>query len=367
MSVPLAQVIYQFSMGGSEMLACRLARGLLRQGTYAPRLYSVCGSGPLTEVLPEQGIPCLPFTKRGRLDIRLLVLLAQEFRRRRIRLVHTHHLGQLLYGGLAGRLAGARVIHTEHEFYTLNRRRSQRLLRVLAACSERVTTVAQPVERFLRDQVRIPPWKLVTIPNGVQLELFRSVAPVERSALGWNDTDLIIGCVARLQPEKGHAVLLEAFRQVRTRVPSARLLLVGDGDERSTLAGMAESWNFNGAIRFLGSRDDIPQLLSTCDIVALASFHEGQPMALLEAMAARRAVVATSVGGVPDLVHHGKTGLLVPPGDAPALAEALGRLLQDERLRSRLADEACGEVQERFSFARTLEQYEAVYTAALRA
>lgn len=366
MSVALAQVIYQFSLGGSEMLACRLARGLLRQGTYACRLYSVCGSGSLVDVLPGQGIPCVPFTKRARLDIGLLVSLALEFRRQCIRLVHTHHLGQLLYGGLAGRLAGARVVHTEHEFYTLGRRRSQRLLRLLATLTERVTTVAYPVERFLRDQVGIPARKLVTISNGVPLELFRSVAPVKRSALGWNDTDLVIGCVARLQPEKGHAVLLEAFRQVRAQVPSARLLLVGDGEERSALMGMAESWNCNGAIRFLGSREDIPQLLTTCDVVALASYHEGQPMALLEAMAARRPVIATAVGGVPDLVRHGKTGLLVPPGDAPALAKALGMLLLDEGLRGRLATEAYGEVQERFSFAQTLEQYEAVYTAALR-
>jgi glycosyltransferase involved in cell wall biosynthesis len=316
-------------------------------------------------VLRAHGISCRAFSKQTRLDMKLILRMARQFRADRIRLVHTHHLGQLLYGGLAGRLAGARVLHTEHDFFTLSRRRSQRLLRLLSTVADYVTAVAEPVATFLKDQVGIPVAKLRTIVNGVPIDRFRSAEPLSRSSLGWDEKDVIIGCVARLEPEKGHMVLLEAFQRLLRRVPGVRLLLIGDGAEFTTLTAAAHAWNLNGAVRFLGTRNDVPELLATCDIIALPSFHEGLPMALLEAMAVGRPVVATSVGGVPAVVRHGETGLLVPPGDSQAMADALTTLVDDDGVRRRLVAKAFEVVQRTFSFDQTLERYEALYGTVL--
>jgi len=319
----------------------------------------------MAEVLAAERIPFRVFSRTGKLDLRLIGQLTTQFRADKVRLIHTHHLGQLMYAGIAGRLAGARVIHTEHEFYTLSRRRARRLLRVLSALADVVTAVAEPVAEFLRDQVGIPAGKIRTIPNGVDIARFQSARPIKRSDWGWRDEDVVIGCVARLEPEKGHAVLLDAFRRLHERNPRARLLLIGEGGERERLTATAEALGLNGSVRFLGVRGDIPELFASCDVVTLASSREGLPMVLLEAMAAGKAVVATGVGGVPEVIQDGRTGLLVRPGDAEAMAEALEGLIADREKRQSLAAKALEVVQSRYSFERTLKEYETVYEAVL--
>jgi glycosyltransferase involved in cell wall biosynthesis len=199
----------------------------------------------------------------------------------------------------------------------------------------------------------------------VEVEHLQHAKAVPRATFGWKDDDLIIGCIGRLEPEKGQTVLLQAFDGLHRRHPRTRLLLVGDGGERARLERTAASLRFNGAIRFVGTREDVPELLATCDIVALPSFHEGLPMALLEAMAAGRPVVASAVGGVPHLIRDGETGVLVAPGDHAALQEALGRLAEDEATRRRLAASAMRLVEERFGFDRTLQRYEELYREVL--
>ena len=365
MPIKLTQVVYALAMGGSEVLAWRIAGALNRGGRYACSIYAVDRGGALAEVLAKEGIPSKAYSRHGRLDLRLIARLARQFRADKVQLVHTHHLGQLLYGGIAGWLAGAKIVHTEHELYSLERIRSQRLLRVLSAMTDAVTAVAEPVAEFLRVQVGIPRGKVRTILNGVDIPRFRSAHPINRSALGWRDENVVIGCVARLEPEKGHAILLDAFRRVHARRPHARLLLIGGGSERQRLEILSSNFGLNGSVQFLGSRADIPELLAACDLVTLASVQEGLPMALLEAMAAGKPVVATKVGIVPELVQGGQTGLLVPPGDAELLAEALDTLVTDQIKGQRLAAAALELVKINYSFDRTLQQYKALYDSVL--
>ena len=363
--VKLAQVVYELSPGGSEVLAWRIAKALNQGGRYSCSLYAVNRGGPLAQMLAADGIPARAFSREDRLDLGLIGRLARQFRADKVQLVHTHHLCQLIYGGIAGRLAGARVVHTEHEFYTIGRRRAQRILRILSVLADVVTAVAEPVTEFLRHRVGIPRAKLKTIPNGVDVVCFQSARPVTRAALGWRDEDVVIGCVARLEPEKGHTILLDAFRRVHARLPQTRLLLIGDGSERRRLTMMVDSYGLNGAVRFLGMQGEIPELLATCDLVTLASFNEGLPMAALEAMAAGKPVVATRVGDVPAVVEDGKTGLLVPSGDVGALAGALAALIADQKKRQWFGSQAIEVVKTRYSFDRTLEQYEEVYAQVM--
>jgi glycosyltransferase involved in cell wall biosynthesis len=362
--IPLAQVVYALAIGGSETLARRLAIGLTRR-RYACSLYAVHDDGPLADLLRADGIPCRAFSRKGKWDLRPLVRLVQQFRADGTKVVHTHHLGQLLYGGLAARWAGCRVIHTEHEYYTLRRPRAQQLLRVLTRLADRVTAVAEPVRGFLEDTVGLPASKLITIQNGVEVHRYEAAIPHDREEWDLKNSDVIIGCVGRLSPEKGHAVLLRAFRKVISRHPLARLALIGDGEERERLQHLAAELRIGNLVRFLGLRADVPEVLAACDLFTLPSIQEGFPMVILEALAAGKAVIASEVGAIPDVIRHGATGMLVPPGDADALADALCLLIEDEGARQRLGQSGRELVREAYDFERTVGQYDDLYQSVL--
>jgi glycosyltransferase involved in cell wall biosynthesis len=363
--IRLALVIYALEVGGSEMLALRIAGALNAGRRHVCSIYGTQGSGGLLNMLAAENIPAKAFYKNGRFDLRLIMRLAKQFRADGIQLVHTHHLGQLLYGGIAGRLSGARVIHTEHEYYTLSPLRLRRLLRILSILADAVTAVAEPVTEFLHSKVGIPLQKLRTIPNGVDVGRFSTARPIDRASLGWEDGDVVVGCIARLEPEKGHVILLEAFRQVHGRHPKAKLLLIGDGTERRYLEQMSSQFGLKDSVLFSGIRRDIPELLATCDMTVLASSHEGLPIAVLEAMAAGKPLVATRVGSVPKVVINGETGLLVRAGDANALAEALETLIKDQSERQRLGKNGFDLVRAHHSFDQTIAQYTTLYDSFL--
>lgn len=362
--IPVAQVVYALAIGGSETLARRLALGLMRR-RYACSLYAVHDDGPLADLLKADGIPCRAFSRKGKWDAGPFLELVRQFRADGTKVVHTHHLSQLLYGGLAGRWAGCRVIHTEHEYYTLTRPRSQQLLRVLTRLADRVTAVAEPVRNFLEGTVGIPASKLITIQNGVDICRYEEAVPHNRDQWDLKNNDVIICCVGRLSLEKGHTVLLRAFRKVISRHPLVRLALIGEGEERERLQHLAADLNIQHFVRFLGLRADVPEVLAACDLFALPSIQEGLPMVILEALAAGKAVIASEVGAIPDVIRHGATGLLVPPGDVDALADALCLLIEDEGARQRLGQSGRELVREAYDFERTVQQYDDLYQSVL--
>ena len=364
-SIKLAQIVYALCLGGSEVLAWRLARSLNTTGRYACSLYGIARGGPLAELLAADGIPSYAYVRRGGIDLRLIGSLAWQMRRNGVQVVHTHHLGQLLCGGLAAKLAGAKLVHTEHDSHSLIQPRTQRLFRLLSRFADHITTVSDPVTRFLRDQIGIPLAKLQTIPNGVLVEAFQDAPGLARERFCWSDEDVVIGCVARLEAEKGHAILLTAFHQLQRRYPHAKLLIVGDGSLRTALQAQAQALGLDGAVQFLGARDDIPALLATCDVFVLASLKEGVPLSILEAMAAGKAVVASAVGSIPQIVSHGETGVLVSAGDAQALEYALASLVGDHAARTHLGRRGQTFVSEHYHFHRTVNAYRNLYEHGL--
>jgi glycosyltransferase involved in cell wall biosynthesis len=364
-SIKLAQIVYALCLGGSEVLAWRLARSLNTTGHYACSLYGIARGGPLAELLMADGIPSYAYHRRGGIDVRLIGRLAWHLHRNGVQVVHTHHLGQLLCGGLAAKLAGAKLVHTEHESHSLMKPRTQSLFRILSRFADHITTVSDPVTRFLRDQIGIPSRKLQTIPNGVLVEVFRDAQGLTRERWCWSKEDVVIGCVARLEAEKGHAILLTAFHRLQRRYPRARLLIVGDGSLGPALRAQAAALGIDGAVQFLGARDDIPALLATCDVFVLPSLKEGVPLSILEAMSAGKAVVASAVGSIPHIVSHGETGLLVPPGDAQALEHALASLVEEDPARTHLGQRGQAFVSEHYHFHRTVRAYRQVYEQGL--
>jgi glycosyltransferase involved in cell wall biosynthesis len=175
------------------------------------------------------------------------------------------------------------------------------------------------------------------------------------------DGSPIVGVVARLEPEKGHATLLEAWPAVVAAVPVAHLLIVGEGSTRPALEAQVEALGIGASVTFAGSRDDVPAVTAALDIAVLPSYREAQGLSILEAMALSRPVIASAVGGIPEMIEDGRTGLLVQPHDAEALTTSIVRLLKDHPFADTLAKAAQNLVHDRFCVELMVRAIESIY------
>jgi glycosyltransferase involved in cell wall biosynthesis len=362
--VHLMQVTYSLGVGGSEGLARDLALGLQSSALRC----SVCAvdmGGPLAEELSQAGISTRVMGRRTGFDWRLVLRFYGLFLRARPDIVQTHHLTQLVYAGAAARLAGARLVHVEHEYFSLMNPRSKRRLSVLAKLCHRIVAVGEEVRTFLVREVGLDPDHVETIPNGIDLTRYTLEPRVSREALGLAPEVRLIGNIARLEADKDHETLLSAFRSVHHRHPSARLVLVGDGTLRRRLCEIAAELGILGHVDFLGVRRDVSDLLPHLDVFALSSVREGLPLAVLEAMASGRAVVATAVGELPRLIEDGITGHTVPPNNPGALAAAICAVMGSASSAQRLGLAARQTVARRFDLTTTVRRYRDVYKSLL--
>jgi glycosyltransferase involved in cell wall biosynthesis len=198
------------------------------------------------------------------------------------------------------------------------------------------------------------------MPLGIELGAFLDVRGPSgrlRRRIGVGPDTPLVGVVGRLVPIKAVHVAIDAVREL----PDVHLAIVGDGDERTSLERLVREREMDGRVHFTGWFDDVPAAMSDLDVVALSSLNEGTPVALIEALAAQRPVVATRVGCVEHVVVPDRTGLVVPPNDAPALASAIRRLLDDRHLGAQLAAEGRRRVNERFGAARLAADMRALY------
>jgi glycosyltransferase involved in cell wall biosynthesis len=303
--------------------------------------------------------------RRPGFDWRVISRLYRLFRERRVDLVQTHHLVSIVYGGLAARLAGAVLVHVEHEYFSLKRPRARRVLRVLARLCHQIVTVGEEVQEFLVSEIGLPRSKVAVIRNGVDVVLYSPQKRVLRAALGFAPEDRLIGHVARLEAEKDQETLLLAFRTLLGTHPNARLVIVGDGSRRDDLRQVSTSLGIAERVDFLGWRNDVADILPHLDVFVLSSIHEGLPLALLEAMACARPVVATAVGEVPRVVRNGITGVTVPPGDPAALAASLAVVLERAAWAAAMGQAARLLVENTFSIDRSAQQYQALYHTLL--
>jgi glycosyltransferase involved in cell wall biosynthesis len=207
------------------------------------------------------------------------------------------------------------------------------------------------------------------MPLGLDLDRFVGCGAARgrlRAELGLAPDALTVGIVARLVPIKAHEVFLEAAGRLRRRLPRVTFVVVGDGERRTELEGEARRQGLQGHIHFLGWRQDLERIYADLDVVALTSRNEGSPVSLIEAMAAGRPVVATRVGGVPDLIEDGLTGALVGTGDAGALADAIGTLLADPDRRGAMGTAGRKRVLPAFGAERLLADIDRLYMELLR-
>ncbi|MBM64380.1 MAG: glycosyl transferase [Acidobacteria bacterium] len=308
-------------------------------------------------------------------DVAALIKLIALIRRFRPHVVHTHTAKAGFLGRLAAWLVGVPVVlHTYHGHVLAGyygRMRSAGLLvmeRVLARMSDRLIAVSNRVRDDLVSLGVAPASRFTVVPLGLDLEpMFdaKRYKGMFRRELELQPDVPLVGIVGRLFPIKNHSLFLEAAACMRASGSEARFVVVGDGPLRGSLEERASQPDLRGRVFFTGWRHDLPKVYSDLDVLAVSSINEGTPVSAIEAMAAGCAVVATRVGGLPDLIDHARTGILVPSGNAVALGAALGRLLADPGSSEQMRAAASSEVRGRFMASRLVTDVQRLYLELL--
>jgi glycosyltransferase involved in cell wall biosynthesis len=356
-------VTQRLLMGGAEKVIVDVVTHLDRAG-FQPSVW-VFEEGDRDAGCRSAGIP-FEVVKRGRLpSLLFMAKLARMMVSREIDVVHCHGVAATVHAGLAARLARKPVIVTVHGRSAFGVRSGVMGLKLIKGVGGKVVAVSEPLRQELASECGIDPGAITTIHNGIDPEEY--VVSVERSAalrraMGL-DGCIVIGTVGNLRNEKGQRFLIEAMPEIVKRFPNTRLLIVGaDGAGiLGELTGLAERLGLGGHIRFLGQRRDIPELLAMFDIVVQPSLTEGISIAILEAMAAGRPMVATNVGGNPTLIIDGENGILVPPSNPGRLAEAVSALIADTAGRDSMSRAAGQRVRNVFSIGACVSGYERLY------
>jgi len=380
--VRVARVIARLNIGGPAQHAILLAAGLDRTRFATTLVTGVVGrgEGDFSGMAHARGVDPVVIPELGRAihparDLMALIKLVRLFRALRPDIVHTHTAKAGTLGRLAARFARVPVkIHTFHGhvlegyFPRPVTRAFLEIERRLARTTDRLVTVSPRLKAQLLAMGIGRPEQVEVVPLGLDLERFRRAQPASptlRPSLGLAEGAPLLGIVGRLVPIKDHVTLFRALARLHAEGRIAHLAVVGDGEERVRLEGLARSLGLGLQIHFLGWRVDLETILGELDVVICASRNEGTPVALIEAMATGTPVLSTEVGGVADLVTHGLTGWLVSPGDPDAMARGIRHLLDDGPLRGRLAAAGREVALDRHEVACLISRVEVLYTDLL--
>ena len=356
--------------GGAELVVFRMAEELRGRGHEVLPMGPARGNGWLGAKFRDAGFDPRQFTLRRALDWGCLRDLTRQIETDRLDLIHSHEFTMAVYGAAAARLTGRPHVITMHGNQTMTAALRRRIaLRWAFRQSAATVAVSGETRRHLDATLGLRPDALQVILNGVP-DRAGDPAPIRRE-LGVRSGELLLVAVGNLDARKGHIYLLRALQQLRAAGDRTawRVAIAGGrgGDQREALEAFAREHGFFDRLHLLTQREDIPNLLAAADIFTMPSLWEGLPLALLEAMLAGKAIIASGVSGIPEAIQDGVEGLLCAPGDVASLAGALGRLLPDPALRSRLAQAALGRARRDFTVAAMVDAYEACYRSALEA
>ncbi len=355
-------LVRSLDVGGLEVMTLHLARALRRAGVEV-EICCVEALGAMLESAVDANIKVHSLDKGPGFKPSKIWQLADLLRQREIQIVHSHNPLAHFYGALAAALVpGCVNVHSKHEMF-LNRGWRQILLARLATRFTRVFVgVSSEVTRIAVKECWVRPSRCRTIPNGLELDGYLG----QIAGFKTDRNPLVIGTVGRLSAVKNQTLLLKAFAVLGQNGQALRLRIVGDGEQRAALEQLAKSLELTDKIDFVGYRSDIAAQLREIDLFVLSSASEGMPLVLIEAMAAARPIVATAVGGVPEMLNNGDCGVLVASAaSADQLADAIGQLLSSPEQAAVLGQAARDWAQARYGADAMADQYCKVYESAM--
>jgi glycosyltransferase involved in cell wall biosynthesis len=369
-AISVLYLITELNVGGAEKVVANLATQLSKRG-HNVLVACLFDPGPIADEIIAAGVPVVNLGMRGKGDLRVVFRLLRLLRIEGIQVLHSHLFHANLLAPIVGRIANIPIIiATRHSADIYGRRREWVSSWVRRLCDAVVAVSEEVRDEELRSS-HLPPSKMIVIPNGVEIQahaqLDRTNIVALRGELGIPPNVPLIGTVASFKDYKGHTYLIDATVRILEQFPNAKVLFVGDGPLRTQLENKVEVLDLTDAIVFTGIRRDVRELLTLLDLFVLPSLSEALPVAVLEAMAAGRPVVATSVGGVPEAVVNGVTGLLVPPRNPTALAEAIVSLLSGPELRQQMGQAGRERVLQHFSVEQMVERTQTLYEQLLDA
>ncbi len=365
--IKVVHFITELDRGGAQMALYRLLRHADRQKFAHQVVCLYNGDKVGAQQIRQLGTPVsdLGMTAQWRLDA--LWRLYRLLRRERPFLLHTWMFHANIPGRVLGRLAGVPVIISAERTMGQEGRLRRALNRLTGRLPDSIICVSQQVANFAAQEIGLPPAKLSVIRNGIDLTQFDNLpdSQTARAEFDLPAQGKLIAAIGRPRPVKGYTFLLQAFAQIAPAYPDLYLIFVGDGPEKRPLQAAAAQLPDANRVLFLSDQPDIPRLLAGLDILVLPSLWEGLPNVVLEAMAAGLPVVATAVGGTPELVIHNQTGLLVPPQSPEALAQAISQLLDHPKLAAQMGQNGRQRAAAQFTIERMVQQTEALYNRLL--
>ncbi len=367
--IHVMQVLHTLEVGGAEKLAFDISRNFDDQFKFS--FLCLDSLGELTPSVKQHGMDVFCLNRQSGFDLSLVKKFSRIIKEHHVDIIHAHQYTPYFYSVISALFTNRRpkVIFTEHGRHQPDKVRIKRV--IFNRVFQPFTSLCTGVSAFSKDSLvqfeKIPASKIDLIYNGVDLKNF----PIKydknmiREELGFNKNDILVGIIARLDPIKDHTTLLDAVSLLKKESIKLKLIIVGDGPEKSLLTDKVNLLDLKDEIVFMGTRDDVPKILLALDIFVLPSIMEAMSVTLLEAMSASLPVVATGVGGNKELIVNDISGKLVPVGDAKSLATAIKSLLTNPDSAQKLGTEARKSVEKNFSFNKMIENYKNAYLKVL--
>ena len=371
--IKILYIITSSSIGGAERILYYTATGL-NYNKYDIAVCSLKNKGEIARALEKQGIEvcCLHMGGResslGWLSSTIaLIRLFPYLIRIRPTIVHSFLFRANILARIAGYLTGIPIIISSVRVMGGEKKYFHYVEMITSFMVDHYVTVSESVKRYIIDKSKISAEKISVIYNGVNIKSQdNSYEQNPKMPFKIEDKDRILMTVGRLHKQKGHCYLIQAVSKVRKEFPKVKLLVIGEGEEENNLKKLVKSLDLTNEVIFAGLSSDIEGILPMAELFILPSLWEGFPNALLEAMAAGKPVVATKVGGIPEIVVHGETGVLIPPRDTDALAIAIIDLLQNRLKAKDMGEAARIRAGKRFSIYKMIEKTENLYQELLK-
>lgn len=363
--VKVLHVTFNMGIGGTEQVIRQIVENSSTE-RFQHEILCIDGEiGALGVELQAKGFYIESTQRQAGTDFKLLKFMRQYAKRRNIDVLHCHQYTPYFYGVLSALFTGVKVIFTEHGRFYPDRHNSKRKFvnPLLVMATNYITTISKSTANALAEYEYMPLGKIQVIYNGIN-EIDKD--DLNRENL-LHDLDLsedykYIGTVSRLEPIKNQTMMIKAFSEVKKVIPAARLVLIGDGAKMQELKSLVNSLGMNEEVIFTGFINNPQKYISLFEVFLLSSFSEGTSMTLLEAMSLVRPCVVTNVGGNPEIVINGQTGMVVPSDDAEQFSIKIIELLSDGKLSEQLGRAGREEYLEKYSVSRMLDCYQELYT-----